>query len=98
VLDTRLAIGGEAGTESAIVLAVPAVAQRNRKFGLRTLFAQTPHDRRGLLGRKARAVPPFGKSDARASAASELPPIQIGIGFTGDLTGDRKPWSRGITP
>ena len=40
MLDTGLAIGGEPRAERAVVLAVPAVAQRDREIRLRPLLAQ----------------------------------------------------------
>jgi len=57
MIDTGLAIGGEAGAECGVILAIPPVAQRDREIGLRPLFAQAVDEGCGFLGRESRAVP-----------------------------------------
>src|ERR1051326_4807030 len=95
VVGTGIAISGKAGAEFARVLAVPGGTQRNREWG-GGLRAQASDDRRrrvGGPGARGGAVPapalwgagaepcqPSHSFTARASAASEEPPTQIGIG------------------
>src|SRR6516165_2740752 len=72
--DPGLAIGGETRPQRAVVLAVPAITQRDREFRLRPLFAEPADDRRGGLGRQPRAVPAieaYGASKCCLRAASD---------------------------
>ena len=48
--DTDCGVGGETRDECAVVLAIPAAAQRNREFGLRPPFPQSANDGCRLVG------------------------------------------------